>query len=204
MEAIGLDDANGTTCRAKNETITVFPKTAEQLRKHYKLWRVSQMKKAAAKRASDSDVVKALQYNPGVVIQTTFQAHALGPVSEEEKQDDKAKEKNENDARANFDDGHVSISQLQPLAQPARPRAQFGTLYPQIPALPSMSLYPPPLPLPLYMAQTPHQPYQYRIPPPPPPTPSPHVQPRPISRKKRGRKKCLNPVPHAAIMLDFG
>eukprot|EP00978_Attheya_sp_CCMP212_P027726 scaffold93529_cov62-Attheya_sp.AAC.2 len=29
----------------------------------------------------------------GVVIQTTFQAHALGLVSEEEKQDDKAKEK---------------------------------------------------------------------------------------------------------------
>eukprot|EP00978_Attheya_sp_CCMP212_P043394 scaffold282588_cov46-Attheya_sp.AAC.1 len=128
----------------------------------------------------------------GVVIQTTFQAHALGLASEEEKQDDKAKEKNENDARAGDDDGHVATSQLQPVAQPDRSSAQFGMLYPHIPAPPCMALYPPPLHLPLYMAQMPHQqPYQYRIPPPPP---SPHVQPcRPISRKKRGRKKCLNP-----------
>jgi len=57
--------------------IVVFPKYPEYLSRYYKQWRISQLKKSATKKALNSDIVKALQYNAGIVVPATFQAQPL-------------------------------------------------------------------------------------------------------------------------------
>jgi hypothetical protein len=180
----------------KNETVTVFPKTAEQIGRYYKLWRVSQMKKAATKKAADSDLVKALQYNPGVVVQATFQAQPLTPANLEEIQD-KANKDNDEDAAITFtnqhalesdnDDGQVSAAQAHLAAPTDTPTAQFGTVNVHPPVF--FPPPPPPPPMPLYMTQTPYRSFPQSI----PTQPIYQMPPLPIVRKKRGRKRCQNP-----------